>query len=179
MRRSIVQSRALGPTSAFLLLLLLASCVDTPRQRFVPSALDPHDVGVVLVTSDSVPLPGTVVSVSVRLVASRSAPPRIGSYTAQLSYDTLMLRYVGELTPTDRAMRAINPTPGRVRSAGYAIDGMSGEQLFGVLFQTRHGGAGALRGVQIQLTELHSATHEDLRPRLRAVGLTMDPKVQP
>jgi hypothetical protein len=66
-----------------------------------------------------------------------------------------------------------------VRSAGYAIDGISGEQLFGVLFQTRHGGTAALRGVQIQFTELHSATHEDLRPRLRAVGLTTDPKVQP
>ena len=178
MRRSIFEIRALGPASAFLVLLLLASCVDTPRQRFVPTTLDPHDVGIVLVTSDSVPPPGTIVSLSVRLVGASSASPTIGSYTARLSYDTLMLRYAGELTTTDGAVRAINPTPGLVRTAGYAIDGISGEQLFGVLLQTRQGGTAALRGVQVQFTELHSATHEDLRPHLRAVGLTMEQRVQ-
>jgi hypothetical protein len=170
--------RALGPASA-LALLLSASCVDTPRQRFVPNALDPHEVGVALVASDSAPPSGTMVSVSVRLVASSSAPPRIGSYTARLVYDTLMLRYAGELTTSDGAARAINPQPGLVRSAGYAIDGISGAQLFGVVFESRRGGAGALRGVEVQLTELHSATHEDLRPRLRAVGLTTEPGLQP
>jgi len=172
-------SRALGPASA-LAVLLLVSCVDTPRQRFVPAALDAHDVGVALVASDSVPASGAVVSVSVRLVASGGAPPRIGSYTARLLYDTLMLRYAGELTRSDGATRAINPQPGLVRSAGYAIDGIaSGEQLFGVLFEARRGGTAALRGVQVQFTELHAATREDLRPRLREVGLTTEQKVQP
>jgi hypothetical protein len=170
--------RALGPASA-VTVLLLASCVDTPRQRFVPSPLDPHEVGVALVVSDSAPRSGSMVSVSVRLVGSSIAPPRIGSYTARLVYDTLMLRYAGELATTDGATRASNPTPGLVRAAGYAIDGISGEQLFGVLFEARHDGVGALRGVQLQLTELHAATHEDLRPRLRAVGLMTEQRVLP
>lgn len=178
MRRSIFESRALGPASA-LAVLLLGSCVDAPRRRFVPTALDPHDVGVVLVTSDSVPLGGRIVSVTVRLVGASSAPPTIGSYTAQLSYDTLTLRYAGDLSITDGAVRAVNPTSGRVRTAGYAIDGISGQQLFGALFEVRRDGPAALHDVQIQFTELHSSTHEDLRPRLRALGLTTEQRVQP
>jgi hypothetical protein len=162
-----------------LAVVLLGSCVDAPRQRGVPTALDAHDVGAALVVSDSAPRSGAIVSVSVRLVGSSSAPPKIGSYTAQLSYDTLMLRYTGELTPADGAMRAINPKPGLVRTAGYAIDGISGGQLFGALFEARRDGAAALRGVQVQFTELHSTAHEDLRPHLRSVGLTAEHKVLP
>lgn len=178
MTSSVLASRAIGPASA-LAMLLLASCVDAPRQRFVPAALGARDVGVGLVVSDTAPPSGTIVSVSVRLVSASGGPPTIGSYTAQLTYDTLMLRYTGELTAADGATRAINPTPGRVRSAGYAIDGISGQQVFGALFEARRGGAAALRGVQIQFTELHSAAREDLRPHLRAVGLTTEQKVQP
>lgn len=178
MRRSVSGRGALGAATA-LSLLLLASCVDTPRPRFVPTGLDAHDVGIALVASDSAPPSGTMVSVFVRLVAPASAPPKIGSYTARLVYDTLMLRYAGELTTPDGAARAINPQPGFVRSAGYSIDGISGERLFGALFESRRGGTGVLRGVQVQFTELHSATHEDLRPRLRTVGLTTEPGLQP
>lgn len=178
MRLPTSGSRVLGPASA-LALLLLGSCVDTPRQRFVPAALDPHDAGVALVVSDSAPPSGTMVSVSVRLVGAASGPLTIGSYTALLTYDTLMLRYAGQLTATDGATRAINPTPGRVRTAGYAIDGISGQQLFGVLFQSRRGGTAGIHGIQVQFAELHSAAHEDLRPHLRAVGFTTEQRATP
>ena len=158
---------------AVLTALLVAACME-PRQVNSPSAaLGRDEIGVGLSVSDSAPRPGATVSVLVRLVGASGQAPAVGSYTARLSYDTLAFRYAGELALGDRATRIVNPVAGNLRAAGIATGGMAGGRIFGVLFQVRDARAvAALRDIRVSFAELHSTAREDLRVRLRPMGLT-------
>jgi hypothetical protein len=134
-----------------------------------------RDIVPALALSDSAPSIGALVGVTVQLqlLDARGAPPRVASYTARLSYDTVALRFVGAMPIEDKTTRAINATPHLIRAAGFAVDGIAPAALFALTFQTRNARAGAaLDALDLAFTELHSQQHDDLRLRLAArVGM--------
>jgi hypothetical protein len=114
---------------------------------------------------------GSVVSVTARLVGAPNGTPRVASYTARVTYDTLALRFAGELPLDDKATRVSNAVGPSVRVAGFAVGGLASADLFRLSWQVRTArGAAALDGLQLSFSELHSAQHEDLRSRLRSAG---------
>ena len=150
--------------------LFTLSCLEPQRRAAPESMLSGREIGVMLVLSDSTPAVGSIVTVTARLVAAPNAIPRVASYTARITYDTLALRFAGDVPLDDKATRVSNAVGRNVRVAGYAIGGLTSGDLFRLSWQVRTaGGAAVLTGLQLSFSELHSAQHEDLRTRLVAL----------
>jgi hypothetical protein len=149
--------------------LVAAACLE-PRHAVPADVIVLHrDIVAALALSDSAPSIGAMVTVTVQLqlLGGQGAPPRVASYTARLSYDTVALRFVGATPIEDKTTRVINATPHLVRAAGFAVDGIAPAALFCLTFQTRDARAGAaLSALDLAFTELHSIQHDDLRLRL-------------
>lgn len=150
--------------------LIALSCLEPQRHPAPASTLSGRELGVVLVLSDSTPVVGSIVTITARLIGVPNATPRIASYTARVVYDTVALRFAGDVPLDDKAMRLSNAAGQGVRVAGYAVGGLPSGDLFRLSWQVRTaGGAAALFGLQLSFSELHSAQHDDLRSRLIAL----------
>jgi hypothetical protein len=169
----IHSARARGGIAAALL-VLTGACMEPKHVASPASTLSDRDTGVMLVVSDSAPPAGSIVSVTVQLTSGTTIP-RIASYTARVSYDTVSLQLTGESALDAVATRVMNPLGQTVRVAGFAVDGIPDARLFAFTFQTRNGRGGeALRAIDVVFTELHTIAHEDLRARVRPLGVVRE-----
>lgn len=123
-----------------------------------PDVTLPRPANARLVLSDSGATAGQQVTLTA--FASAQGGERIGSYTARLLYDTLLLRAHDVEEVNDGALRVANPIRGEYRLAGAAANGLTDGLLFRVRFTVLH--PKGLRQIGLVLDELHSARVLDL-----------------
>jgi hypothetical protein len=104
--------------------------------------------------------------VPVALTVRGGSASEVASFTARIAYDSTRLRYEGEVTMQDGAMRVINPQPGLLRVAGIAPSGFSDGQLSAVRFSVLR--ADGLSSLRLTVDEMHTAAHADVRRSLHA-----------
>ncbi len=85
------------------------------------------------------------------------------SLTAAVTYDSTRLRFLGDASPSDGAMRAAHAARGRVTVAVAHATGFTGELFATLRFAARD--ADAYRTLSLQLTELHLYDGTDMHPR--------------
>jgi len=118
-------------------------------------------VKAALVLSDSAPPVGGALVVSVQALAVQGA---VGSYTAKINYDATALRFDGELTISDQALRASNPSPGLLRFAGAAASGFIDGHLASYRFIVLR--ANSARTLSLVVDEMHMITLLDAKTGL-------------
>lgn len=104
--------------------------------------------------------------VQVALTVRGTVAPDVASFTARIAYDSTRLRYVGEVTREDGAMRVINPQPGVLRVAGIAPTGFADGQLSAVRFAVVR--ADGLASLRLTVDEMHTTNHVDARRSLHS-----------
>jgi hypothetical protein len=88
----------------------------------------------------------------------------IGSFTGQVRYDSTALSFIAEVPSRDGVLRAVNSTPGLVRIAAAAANGINPRRLAAFLIRVRDP-----RGVStmtFEIVELHESGRADLTKRL-------------
>jgi hypothetical protein len=89
----------------------------------------------------------------------------IGSFTARLLYDTLMLHVIQADSVRDDVLRAVNPVPGAYRVAGASFKGIPDGLLFRV--RARVVDPRALKRIGLVLDEMHSTQFSELTEGLQ------------
>ncbi len=107
-------------------------------------------------------LADSVVTVAVRV--SRPAAQRIGSMTAGIVYDSTRLRFLGDASPADGALRAAHASRGRVMIAAAHVSGFEDDVLARIRFVARD--TLAYRSLGLQVTELHLLDASDVKAKL-------------
>jgi hypothetical protein len=146
--------RALSLT---LSVFAIAACTEPSRKSVASAALSPV-LEARLDLSDSAPRAQSEINVTVQLRGEQSA--NVASFTARLPYDSVGLRYVGEVTANDGATRIVNPQPGLLRIAGIAPQGFKDGQLYVVRFSVVR--PQSLSSLRLLMDELHTAARVDL-----------------
>jgi hypothetical protein len=152
------------PTSVsrVLLLLVLAACNDREAMQPPGPVAPPVSSNAWIHLSDSAATAGDVVSISA--FARSTEGGAIGSFTARLLYDSLMLQVVEADSIDDGALRALNPMPGEYRIAGASANGLRDGLLFRVRATVRD--PKGLRRIGLLLDELHSTRFAELTKAL-------------
>ncbi len=148
---------------AFASALFLIACSETNRSTVVQNPVPA--VKAALVLSDSAPLAGGALVVSVQALADQGT---VGSYTAKISYDASALRFDGEIAIADQGLRASNPSPGLVRFAGAAAAGFTSGRLASYRFAVLR--ANSARTLSLVVDEMHMITRLDAK-----IGLIVAP----
>lgn len=154
--------RPLPPTLA-LTLLALGACSD---DRTVSPPLPPPppiSANAWIMLSDTNAKAGSEVLVSA--FAKSDGGRSIGSFTARLLYDTLMLRVMEADSVRDDALRAVNPVPGEYRVAGASFQGIPDGLLFRV--RARVVDARSLKRIGLVIDEMHSTQFNELTEALQ------------
>jgi hypothetical protein len=119
------------------------------------------DVEAALVVSNLAAVPGSSIVVALQATTSDAS---VGSYTARINYDPAALRFDGEVSMGDNALRAFNPKPGLLRLAGAAATGFASGRLASYNFTVlRAQGAGTL---SLAIDEIHMMTRVDAKANL-------------
>jgi hypothetical protein len=138
---------------AALVLTVLATVVGcTEPNHAVQSAPAPTPSLVARIElSDSLPKVGGELRVTVRIVGAT-----IGSATARIVYDSASLTFIDEEAISDGATRAMNPTPGLVRMAAVAEQGISEGRVSVLRFSVRR--ADAVQSIKLFVDEMHTVS---------------------
>lgn len=139
--------------------LLGAGCSESYRSTIVQNPVP--TIEAVLVVSDLTPSIGGSLIVSVHAIATGGT---VGSYTARINYDSTALRFDGEAQMKDQALRATNPTPGRIRFAGASPSGFSDGRLASYMFVVLR--ANAAKTLSLGIDEIHMVTRTDAKTNL-------------
>jgi hypothetical protein len=161
------------------LALLATACSDREAVRPPDPTPPPISSNAWLHLSDSAAKAGDVVYVSA--FATSPEGGSIGSFTARLLYDSLMLSMVEADSVNDGAMRAVNPVPGEHRIAGATAQGLRDGLLFRMKAVVRD--PRGLRRIGLLLDELHSTRSVELTKHVavkdgRAELLSTTPNVR-
>lgn len=141
-------------------LLWLAACRDTERAALSAPAPAATLSAQLLVTA---PLVGDSVATATVRVDNPGAV-RIASITATIVYDTLRVRYLGDGSRSDGALRAANATRGRVVVAAAHPTGFDDAALATLRFASRD--TLALQAMTLQFTEVHFTDARDARAQM-------------
>jgi hypothetical protein len=138
-------------------LCVLMSCAEPthsrgPSTQAAPSAIVPHLVVSSVIGQD------VIVTVSIEVHGDVG---RVGSLTADVSYDSTALAFQEAVALNDGAMRAVNPTAGLLRFAVISSQGLDAERLAEFHFHVRD--AAALARMQLEIRELHTLSRSDLK----------------
>lgn len=143
--------------------MFVAACRDTPgADGTAPTPVAQRTARLVvepIATTDSV--------ISVELRVSRVADQRVGSVTAAVMYDTTRLRYFGDASPSDGAVRAAHASGGRVMVATAHPLGFESETVARVRFVAQD--TVAWRTLVLQVRELHLLDAVDARRALQTL----------
>lgn len=139
--------------------LVAVGCSESFRSPMVQNPVP--TVEAVLVLSELTPSIGGSLIVSVQAIATGGT---VGSYTAKIDYDPAALRFDGEAPMSDQALRATNPTPGRVRFAGASAAGFGDGRLASYRFVVLR--ANAVRTLSLGIDEIHMVTRTDAKSNL-------------
>ena len=153
--------RGLRALSRVGLVSIALGCRDDPRRVFTETAAPQAGSVLYLTTSDQAPPPGSTITVTAN-VASIPDIKAIGSFTADLRYDTAGITFIAE-SRLPSGMRVLNPQPGHIRAAGAAAEGFADGRLFAVTFRVTD--PGALASMELTLDEM---TGTDFGNRLPA-----------
>jgi hypothetical protein len=152
-----IRLRTLSLSLSLSLLAAAGACTE-PRVR--PTAAPAPVLEARLEVSDTLPAAGSSIDVRVRVVGKSAA--RVASFVERVAYDTLSLRYLGDVTLDDGATRVTNPTSGLIRSAGVRAGGFGGGALAAYRFEVRR--PSALASLRLTIDELHTIDHSDASP---------------
>jgi hypothetical protein len=109
------------------------------------------------------PIPSdSVITVAVRV--SRPTAQRIGSMTAGIVYDSTRLRFLGDVSPADGALRAAHASRGRVMIVAAHTSGFDDDVLTRIRFVARD--SLAYRSLGLHVTELHLLDASDVKATL-------------
>ena len=139
--------------------LVAVGCSESYRSTIVQTPTP--SIEAVLIVSDLTPPVGGSLVVSVRAIATGGT---VGSYTARINYDSTALRFDGETQMNDQALRATNPTPGRLRLAGAAATGFIDGRLASYKFVVLR--ADAAKTLSLGLDVIHMVTRIDAKPNV-------------
>jgi len=138
----------------------LSACTE-PRQVDVARPAPASALIARVELSDSSAAPGSIVVATLRL-----SGPSVAAATLRLAYDSTGLVFAGEDSLSDGVMRVVNPTPGLVRIAAMAPNGIAGGRVHALKFTV--GRTSALRSMSLSVDEAHSASGADLAAQSRA-----------
>ncbi|MGQ0648909.1 MAG: hypothetical protein ACT4P7_15230 [Gemmatimonadaceae bacterium] len=141
--------------------LSFLSCHD-PRQGIVISPGTNASVTVAALVVGRESGIDSLVTVSLRLNPG-SAVGRLGSLTGSVGFDTLRLRFLGDATDSDGAVRAVHAKQGLVRIAALSTSGLVSPVV--KLRFSVHDRA-ALATLVLQISELHTLDATDVRGSL-------------
>ena len=153
--------RGLRALSRIGLVVITLSCRDDPRRVITETPAPEAGSVLYLTTSDQAPPPGSTITVTAN-VAPLPDIKAIGSFVAQLRYDTAGLTFIAE-SRLPSGMRVLNPQPGHIRAAGAAVEGFADGRLFAVTFRVTD--PRALASMELTLDEM---TGTDFGNRLPA-----------
>jgi hypothetical protein len=139
--------------------LFMIACSETYQSTAVQNPVPA--VKATLVLSDSAPSVGGTLLVSVQALADQGT---VGSYTAKINYDANALRFDGEISISDQALRASNPSPGLVRFAGAAAAGFTDGRLASYRFVVLR--ANSAKTLSLVVDEMHMITRLDAKTGL-------------
>jgi len=140
---------------------LAAACTE-PRSDQMNTEAQPA-LAARMELSDSLPAVGSELVVSVRLRGVTAA--RVASFTERLSYDSTGLTYLSDVAIDDGATRVSNPSPGLIRSAGFALAGFGDSPL--VAYRFRVVDPTAARRMRLTVDELHDANRANATTTVR------------
>lgn len=92
---------------------------------------------------------------------------RVGSVTAAIDFDTARVRFVGDASPADNALRAAHADRGRVRMAAASAQGLESTALMQLTFVTHD--EAALASMKLDVSELHLLDATDLKRTLNVL----------
>lgn len=139
--------------------LLSVGCSESYRSTVVQNPVPAVEAALVL--SDSAPPVGGALLVSVQAIAKQGI---VGSYTAKINFDPAALQFDGEVTMSDRAIRASNSLPGLVRIAGAAAAGFTNGQLASYRFVVLR--PNSARTLYLVVDEMHMISRLDAKTTL-------------
>jgi hypothetical protein len=140
------------------LLVLSAACQDEPRSPTTPR---PGTTAAFFLTvSNGLPVRGSTITVTAN-AAALPGGNTVGSFTAQLNYDSAGLRFVAE-SRLPHGMRAVNAQPGQIRVAGASSDGLGDGHLFAVTFTVLD--PKALASLELVIDELNGSDFSNQLP---------------
>ncbi len=99
---------------------------------------------------------------------------RLGSITASVDFDTTRVRFLGDVTPGDQALRAVHVERGRLHLASASATGLSPDGMFQLRFVSRD--TAALQAMRLDLSEAHAIDATDVR---RALSIAPVRRVTP
>ncbi|MGQ0767239.1 MAG: hypothetical protein ACT4OZ_16445 [Gemmatimonadota bacterium] len=150
------------------LIAVATACSDREVVRPPEPGRPPTSTNAWLQLSDSLARPGqTVVISALARIADADAAGAggaIGSFTARLAYDSLMLSITGVDSLGDGALRAVNPVTGEYRIAGASASGLRDGVLFRLTAQVRD--SRGLQRIGLLIDELHSTNLSELTRNL-------------
>ena len=155
-----VRSSAVRPVALSAVVLLVTACRDGATSGAIaPAPTTPQTARLVV----EPPAPtDSVITVAVRV--SRPTAQRIGSMTAGIVYDSTRLRFAGDVSPADGALRAAHASRGRVMIAVAHASGFDDDVLARLRFVARD--SVAFRSLGLQVTELHLLDASDVKGKL-------------
>jgi hypothetical protein len=160
---STLERRRLRVLVALMAALAAHACTEPVQSRAPKTQVDGALVAR-LEPSVAVARVGDIVQVA--LTVRGTGATDVGSFTARIAYDSTRLRYVGEVTRDDGALRVINPQPGTLRVAGIAPAGFSDGHLSAVRFSVVR--ADGLASLRLTVDEMHMTNHADARQSLHS-----------
>ncbi len=149
--------------------MLLAGCRDTPRAGVLSPGLQNADEGgpahiVLVIERDSSDIALASGSAERGYLATLrlddATPMSVGSITAALDFDSTRVRFLGDASPADAALRAVHVDRGRVRIAAASAVGLPNDALVRLRFASRD--TLALRTLKLAVSELHALDATDL-----------------
>ncbi len=146
------RTAALGAATAAALAL---ACTEPMRGR--PAAAASATSLRLVVNPSRAPGDDTV---RVSLMAFGFGVHPVASYTVRVGFDTLALRFVGEVETNAAATRASNAQSGLLRAAGIALQGFADGQLAMFAFVPRSGST-LLPAITLDVQELHRIDRSD------------------
>ncbi len=154
----------------------LPSCRENARVSMVSPAPDVRPMTATLAIARIADNDSTY-SVSLRL-DSAATISRVGSVTAAIDFDSTRVRFVGDASPADNALRAAHVDRGRVRIAAASANGLDADALMRLTFVTHD--AAALTAMRLSVSELHLLDATDLKRTLNVLPASgISPTVTP
>ena len=143
----------------------LASCRESARVSMVSPAPDVRPMTATLAIARIADNDSTY-TVTLRL-DSAAAISRVGSVTAAIDFDSTRVRFAGDASPADNALRAAHVDRGRVRIAAASANGLAADALIQLTFVTHD--AAALTAMRLDVSELHLLDATDLKRTLNVL----------
>lgn len=145
--------------------LVLASCRESARVAMVSPVPEARPMTATLAIARAA-TDDSSYTVTLRL-DSAATISRVGSVTAAIDFDTTRVRFVGDASPGDNALRAAHVDRGRVRVAVASAQGLEATQLIQLTFVTHD--ESALTSMKLEVSELHLLDATDLKRTLNVL----------